>query len=211
MAADFKVSGSVVSVALFSFMQYDSVSFRPGPHLNVIIGPNGSGKSSIVAGVTLGLGGKPDTLGRAKRVSEFIKTGRDEATTRVELYNDSGSNWIIERRFRYDNKSFWKIDGKQATETKVKQLTSSLHIQVDNLCQVSFPSSRCFPSICYYNASTCPPPVPVPAAGQSARVLQDGPQDPPQQNGGRRRRTGPQGRPPEVGSDSFAFNVAVLW
>jgi hypothetical protein len=37
-------AGAVYKIALTNFMQFDSVSFYPGPHLNVIIGPNGSGK-----------------------------------------------------------------------------------------------------------------------------------------------------------------------
>lgn len=60
--------------------QYTSVSYRPGPHLNVILGPNGSGKSSIVNAICLGLNGNPKSLGRATQLHEFIRTGQEEAT-----------------------------------------------------------------------------------------------------------------------------------
>ena len=40
-------------------MQFrDTVEFRPGPCLNVVVGPNGSGKSSLVNGIALALGSK---------------------------------------------------------------------------------------------------------------------------------------------------------
>ena len=53
------IEGSIVRVSLTHFVTYDSVEFRPGPNLNMIIGPNGTGKSTIVCAIALGLGGHP--------------------------------------------------------------------------------------------------------------------------------------------------------
>ncbi len=54
--------GSIIRIHLKDFVTYDSVELKPGPNLNMIVGPNGTGKSSIVCGIALGLGGKPDVL-----------------------------------------------------------------------------------------------------------------------------------------------------
>ena len=69
----------------YYFSTFDSVEFRPGSNLNVIIGPNGTGKSSIVCAICLGLGGKPNLLGRASQSCDFIKHGREKATIEIEL------------------------------------------------------------------------------------------------------------------------------
>ena len=53
----------------FYFSTYDSVQFYPSAYLNIIIGPNGTGKSTLIAGIVLGLGGKPQVLSRASNVS----------------------------------------------------------------------------------------------------------------------------------------------
>jgi chromosome segregation ATPase len=48
--------GSIVRIALENFLTYDSVSFTPGPDLNMILGPNGTGKSTIACAIAIGLG-----------------------------------------------------------------------------------------------------------------------------------------------------------
>ena len=53
--------------------------------MNVIIGPNGTGKSSIVCAIALVLGGKPNILGRAQAVTEFVKHGCEKGYIEVEL------------------------------------------------------------------------------------------------------------------------------
>jgi chromosome segregation ATPase len=76
--------------------------------------PNGTGKSTIVCAIALGLGGKPDVLGRAKEIQEFVKHGSDKASIEIELY-DSGNNGnlIIKRSFKKNsNSSVWRIAGK---------------------------------------------------------------------------------------------------
>ena len=87
-AAGSVVPGTISGVTLTNFMQYVSVSFKPGPNLNVIVGPNGSGKSAIVNAICLGLAGKPDTLGRGKTAAEFVRTGADEAEISIDLLKE---------------------------------------------------------------------------------------------------------------------------
>ncbi|KAI9331105.1 hypothetical protein BDR26DRAFT_841437 [Obelidium mucronatum] len=101
----------------------------------MVIGPNGTGKSTIVCAIALGLGGKPDILGRAKELKEFVKKNQNEATIEIELKTKDGSV-IVERSFKQNsNTSTWKLDGKSCSEKQVKECIQKLNIQVDNLCQ----------------------------------------------------------------------------
>lgn len=40
----------------------------PKNKLNLVIGPNGAGKSTFVCAIVLGLGGKPNVIGRSPNV-----------------------------------------------------------------------------------------------------------------------------------------------
>jgi chromosome segregation ATPase len=132
--------GSIVRVAMKDFVTYTSAEFLPGPSLNMIIGPNGTGKSTLVCAICLGLGAKPDVLGRAKDPSEFVKHGQKEAEIEIELERDPArhrTNPVIKRIIKRDagNKTFFMIDGRNSTQKAVAELCRSFSIQVDNLCQ----------------------------------------------------------------------------
>ena len=129
------IQGSLARVKLRNFVTYESVEFKTGPHLNIIIGPNGTGKSSIVCALCLGLGGKTNLLGRAREVGEFVKHGTDQATIELELYNKNGLNYTIKRTITRDNKSDWQINKKPVNLKEVISLTKKLNIDVNNLCQ----------------------------------------------------------------------------
>ncbi|ORY46464.1 P-loop containing nucleoside triphosphate hydrolase protein [Rhizoclosmatium globosum] len=153
------ITGSICLIRLTNFVTYNKVEFRPGPNLNMVIGwawsenwctkllklhtatpssnarPNGTGKSTIVCAIALGLGGKPEILGRAKELKEFVKKNQDQATIEIELKTDDGSI-LIERSFKHNsNNSSWKVDGRVVTEKGVREVIRDLNIQVDNLCQ----------------------------------------------------------------------------
>ncbi|ORZ12799.1 P-loop containing nucleoside triphosphate hydrolase protein [Absidia repens] len=130
------VEGSIVKMVLRNFVTYDYCEFTPGPQLNMIIGPNGTGKSTIVCAVALGLGGSPLLLGRARNISDFVKTGEEEASIQIELKKVDGQNVVIQRKInKSNNSSGWKLNGRTSTSRDVLSVIASLNIQVDNLCQ----------------------------------------------------------------------------
>ncbi|KAI8871311.1 P-loop containing nucleoside triphosphate hydrolase protein [Ramicandelaber brevisporus] len=140
-------NGSIVRIAIKNFLTYYQVEFYPGPRLNMVVGPNGTGKSSIVCAIALGLGGAPNILGRAKEISEFVKTGENKAHIELEVmirrknpHSENGPDLmktcVIRRSFTRDgNQSNWKIDGKHATMRQATDLMKKLGVQLDNLCQ----------------------------------------------------------------------------
>lgn len=111
------MEGSIVKITLRNFVTYDYCEFSPGPQLNMIIGPNGTGKSTIVCAIALGLGGSPALLGRAKNIAEFVKTGEDEATIKIELKQTGGKpNVVIQRNItKANNSTTWRVNGKRRT------------------------------------------------------------------------------------------------
>ncbi|KAK9459299.1 uncharacterized protein V1516DRAFT_505507 [Lipomyces oligophaga] len=128
--------GAIRRIAMHDFVTYSNAEFRPGPSLNMIIGPNGTGKSTLVCAIALGLGGRPEVLGRAKEIGQFVKLGSSMATVTIELEGQCGaSNPIIERTIFKDNKSTWILNGKSVSSMTISTLVKSFNIQIDNLCQ----------------------------------------------------------------------------
>lgn len=140
---EFRYRGAIVRIKLRNFMTYSKVQFLPGPNLNMILGPNGTGKSAIVCCIIVGLAGEVNLTGRGSSPADFVKKDTDNGTTEIELYNDEGPNFIIERKiiitsrskFKLDHKSEWKINRKTVLKADVQKLTKKLNIKVDNLCQ----------------------------------------------------------------------------
>ncbi|XP_053620160.1 structural maintenance of chromosomes protein 5 [Plodia interpunctella] len=129
--------GSIYRIALKNFVTYKEVELFPGRSLNMIIGPNGTGKSTFVCAIILGLCGKTSVIGRAKKISEYVRRGCQESSIEIELYQQQGKrNVIITRTFNLKDSSTWSIDHKSAREKQVQELIESLNIQVDNLCQL---------------------------------------------------------------------------
>lgn len=115
---------------IFSFNRtYDRITVKPERYLNVIVGPNGSGKSTIVAAIVLGLGGKPNIIGRALHIGEYVKYGHDSAKIEIHLKNGSKEDSIA-RTFTKEGKSTWMINGIQASSKSVQEFTAKFNIQV---------------------------------------------------------------------------------
>ncbi|XP_017884045.1 structural maintenance of chromosomes protein 5 [Ceratina calcarata] len=128
-------TGMITHIYLENFVTYSKVSVKPGRYLNVIIGPNGTGKSTIVCAIVLGLGGKPSTIGRATQIGHYVKYGCQEATIEIHLKNKKQNDNIIRRVFNKQGKSSWFLNKKPSNIKEIQELTTSLDIQVDNLCQ----------------------------------------------------------------------------
>lgn len=130
--------GAIVRVKLTNFVTYAKAEFFPGPNLNMIIGPNGTGKSSLVCAICLGLGWSPNVLGRASQISEFVKHGLDAAYVEIELQsrdNEPENHVVRLKIIRDGNGREWVLNGKKTSFKAIQQLTKSLSIQIDNLCQ----------------------------------------------------------------------------
>ena len=130
------VPGSIVRVACENFVTYDAVEFCPGPYLNMIIGPNGTGKSTVVCAIALGLGWKPEILGRAKDVASFVKLGHESGWVEIELQGFPGQENVVIRRvmFRESSSSDWVLNGRAASAKEINDAVVQFHIDIGNLC-----------------------------------------------------------------------------
>ena len=130
--------GAIVRVKLTNFVTYENAEFFPGPNLNMVIGPNGTGKSSLVCAICLGLGWGAKHLGRAGEVGEFVKHGMPDAQIEIELQRRRSEpfNHVVRSRITRDgNSREWWLNNKKTSLKAVQELTRSLSIQIDNLCQ----------------------------------------------------------------------------
>ena len=131
------IPGSVMKVKLHNFMTYSDVEMEPGPRLNVILGPNGTGKSSFVCALAIGLAGSTKLLGRADKLSEFVKRGEQSGYSEITLATKDPDRPLLVRREikRKDSSSTWRVNNVVVTQERVKQEMHKLGVQLDNLCQ----------------------------------------------------------------------------
>lgn len=105
----------------------------------MIIGPNGTGKSTVVCAICLGLGGKPEILGRAKSPGDFIRHGMSRATIIIDLQGKADGQIIqIKRTIEgtaTSSSTSWFINNRSAQLKDIKNITDTFNIQMDNLCQ----------------------------------------------------------------------------
>ncbi|CAB3379508.1 Hypothetical predicted protein [Cloeon dipterum] len=134
------MKGKIRKITLTNFITYEHLELIPGQNMNLIIGPNGSGKSSILCGMCLGLAGKPSSIGRVTKLSDYIKVGCNAATIEIELHGTKGAAIItrIINRGGSDSSggtSNFAINGKTSNQKEVNEFVKSMNIQMDNLCQ----------------------------------------------------------------------------
>eukprot|EP01080_Neovahlkampfia_damariscottae_P003347 gene3347-5894_t len=128
--------GSIVKMTVHNFMTYDDCCFEPGPGLNLVLGPNGTGKSSIVSAICVGLAGNPKLLGRASKVKDYIKHGKDSAFVEVELYQEKKKNAVLRRSWKKNSAGTeWKLNGKTVKQEFVENFIKKQNIKLDNLTQ----------------------------------------------------------------------------
>ena len=117
-------TGQIVRIELTNWVTFDKTVIECEPGLNLIVGPNGTGKSSIVCAICLGLGGKPQSLGRGERAVDFIKYGRDSAQIQIELYNENGGNDRIHRTITKRGGIYagqWRLNGEKVKKWQIHQ------------------------------------------------------------------------------------------
>ncbi len=131
------IPGSVMRVKLHNFMTYSDVEMEPGPRLNVILGPNGTGKSSFVCALAIGLAGSTKLLGRADKLSEFVKRGEQSGYSEITLATQDPERPLVVRREirRKDSSSTWRVNNVVVSLERVKEEMRKLGVQLDNLCQ----------------------------------------------------------------------------
>lgn len=117
-----------------NFALIDELEVDFGPGLNVLSGETGAGKSIIIGSLNFVLGGKAD--------KDIIKSGCDMTEASVLIYVDNDelkkelencdvtvdddSYVLIKRTFNTNGKSYCKINGKTATVSMVREISSYL-------------------------------------------------------------------------------------
>ena len=138
--------GQVISLELVNFMCHANLKMTFGKKLNFVIGHNGSGKSAILTALTIVLGGKANTTGRAPSLKDFIKYGSDAALIGLRLTNggseayrpkDYGDVIQIERRISKDGSSSYTIKnahGRVVSRERgeLTNICEAMNLQVDN-------------------------------------------------------------------------------
>jgi chromosome segregation ATPase len=80
-----KKAWMIKGIALTNFMSYENAYVPLESGLNLICGPNGAGKSSILLAISVVLG--QTYTERARRLSDLIRWGADEARITLQLDN----------------------------------------------------------------------------------------------------------------------------
>lgn len=129
-------------VELEDFMSYEHAYVPLQRGLNVIVGPNGSGKSTILHAIALVLG--QSHTERARRLTDLIRWGKDEAVIRLTMDNAGpdgkklfpearGETVALARVLRRNGDYQYFLDDKPVQK---QEITSAMHrvgINPDNL------------------------------------------------------------------------------
>jgi len=135
--------GSIIRLAMKNFVTYSDAQFYPGPNMNLVIGPNGSGKSTIVCAICLGLGYRPDVLGRATAVGDYVQHGKEVAEIEIELAQENGQSIVVKRKIKRDkNQSTYYLNGispnrdvcwLKANKTRLQKSRNSSPVSISKL------------------------------------------------------------------------------
>ncbi len=134
--------GAVLRVKMVNFLTYDKCEVFPGPRLNVVLGPNGTGKSSITHAICLACAGKPENVGRSPELKQFVKRGKEDQESYVEidiLWEGITVHTIRRTLSSTSDTSIWhhSVNNAQknvSTLKKIKELMTTMRIDVGNLC-----------------------------------------------------------------------------
>jgi len=132
----------IKGVFLQNFMSYENAYIPLTNGLNLICGPNGAGKSSILLGISIVLG--QSYTERAKKLSELIRWGQDEAKVTLILNNklEDGrrlfpqfKNESIEvaRVIRKNGDYNYFIQGKRFSKNEISSTFRKIGLNPDNM------------------------------------------------------------------------------
>ena len=123
-------------------MSYTNASVPLEPGLNLIIGPNGAGKSSILLGISVVLG--QTYTERAKRLSDLIRWGEEEARVSIVLDNTGlksvkpfpharGDSVTLTRILKKSGDYNYLLNNKPVSKTDVLEGLSNVGLNPDNM------------------------------------------------------------------------------
>ena len=123
-------------------MSYTNARVPLEPGLNLIIGPNGAGKSSILLGISVVLG--QTYTERAKRLSDLIRWGEEEARVSIVLDNAGlkgvkpfpharGDSVTLTRILKKSGDYNYLINNKPVSKTNVLEGLSNVGLNPDNM------------------------------------------------------------------------------
>src|SRR5947199_800678 len=123
-------------------MSYTNASVPLEPGLNLIIGPNGAGKSSILLGISVVLG--QTYTERAKRLSDLIRWGEEEARVSIVLDNAGlkgvkpfpharGDSVTLTRILKKSGDYNYLLNNKPVSNTDVLEGLSNVGLNPDNM------------------------------------------------------------------------------
>ncbi len=129
-------------VQLTNFMSYKNASVPLEPGLNLIVGPNGAGKSSILLGISVVLG--QAYTERARKLSELIRWGEDQARISILLDNESekgarpfpqarSDKVLLTRVLKRSGDYYYLLNNKPVSKTSLIEGLSKIGLNPDNM------------------------------------------------------------------------------
>jgi structural maintenance of chromosomes protein 5 len=123
-------------------MSYKNASVPLEPGLNLIVGPNGAGKSSILLGISVVLG--QAYTERAKKLSELIRWGEDQARISILIDNESekgarpfpqarSDKVLLTRILKRSGDYHYLLNNKPISKTSLIEGLSKIGLNPDNM------------------------------------------------------------------------------
>jgi len=123
-------------------MSYKNASVPLEPGLNLIVGPNGAGKSSILLGISVVLG--QAYTERARKLSELIRWGEDQARISILLDNESekgarpfpqarSDKVLLTRILKRSGDYHYLLNNKPVSKTSLIEGLSKIGLNPDNM------------------------------------------------------------------------------
>src|SRR6266571_3298182 len=123
-------------------MSYKNASVPLEPGLNLIVGPNGAGKSSILLGISVVLG--QAYTERARKLSELIRWGEDQARISILLDNESekgprpfpqsrSDKILLTRILKRSGDYHYLLNNKPVSKTSLIEGLSKIGLNPDNM------------------------------------------------------------------------------